>query len=172
MSRMKVLACAGALLIGGSSVFAADNMTGALRISTQDVAVNTYPGNRSYLQAATGIRISNEGKAPLRLALMKLSLQLDGDSITFDTKSFDGVGNCFNGDVTSCDRHFEKFEVIQGGQVVFMNVSLQARVGPRQVERAKSGRLSGSLYVRNQETGKSWPAPISIESIPVNMKVP
>ncbi|HEY0685219.1 MAG TPA: hypothetical protein VGD45_22970 [Steroidobacter sp.] len=167
------------LLISICAGVAADNTAtnnaGALKLTVSTAVITNYPGypTDTWLLATLGLNIENTGTTPVRIALLRdLSLQMeDGDGATFKLGQLNGLADCRHRKVAECDRESDDFEVLARGQKTTVNVVLQANLGRRPLGRVKSARVSGSLFIKNQETGQSWPLPVSVTGIPVTINL-
>jgi hypothetical protein len=151
----------------------AANKVGALKVTASPLTITNYPGYKSdtWIKAQLGLSIENTGTVPLRLSLLRpISVQVD-EGASFDLHTFSGLADCRNRAVDNCERMAEEFEVVAPQQKISVNAVFQTNLGERPLGQVVSSRLSGTLFVRNQETGKAWPANISVENIPVTVRL-
>lgn len=158
-----------------AAVDTASNVAGPFNVEIKQAVIAPAQGYGSNsVQSSFAIKITNTSSDPMRMALMgKLILQLEGDGTTFnDMIVLRGLANCPSLSLQDCERSVDEFEVLGPGNRAVVSVVLKATAEHRKIERVRSAWVSGSLFVKNQTTAKSWKINISVEGIPVVFDFP
>jgi len=145
----------------------ATKMVGDLEITVDNVSMFDDPNcGHNYYQCSFGLKIHNKSKCRMQVALMRpISLQLHEGS-EFRIRDVSGLANCINRSLKECEGMSGDFEVIDPDQSIIVNFNTWEK-NKNEVSSCRVCRISGSLFVHNQETGKSYVRNISLDDIDI-----
>ncbi len=153
---------------------AAQNTASKYRLEYSVIApadIHAAPQGPRYAEATLGLRMTNHGDAPVKVALVAPGavLQLAEGGFQFKLEDYrtdlSGLSYCYKTTVADCETFADNFTVLETGRKYTINLKLLARLEGRELGRVKWGRFSGILFVRELGGGKSWMEPFTIDDV-------
>ena len=167
---LMVLLCCAPTLAGESGAVAS---TGQFEYRVSGVDVAWKPGQKPWMQATVGFRITNTSPAPVRFAIIQSwpTLQLEGAAVHFTLRSggISGIVWSLNNLIGACSEHAENFTMLRPTYSVTGSLVLDAYAADQDIALVKHARLSATLMVQSLDDKKCWIEPFSVDDIPVGV---
>jgi hypothetical protein len=162
-----VIALAAVAVCPAQTVSVGGNGVLEYRVRQIDLHRSTRP---NVAAVSIAFEIKNVGTTPVAIAFMSPgpTVQMDGGlSFIFAGTKPSGLAWCNTTTVAGCDPYAHEFTAVRPGQSLTASMTLYVNRDPRQVAAPAWGLLTGDLYMRDLDSGKSTREAFTLSDVKV-----